>query len=442
MKKSIAKVAIVGRANVGKSTLFNRLSVTVKSLTLDYAGVTRDIISDVTCWKDACFELIDTGGLQVGKSEDELRIAVSQKAREIIEESDCVLFVCDGTVGILPQDREIAKELHKAGKRVIVVVNKADNPSVALHEHEFTTLGFTDVIFISATHGTNINEVLDAVIAQLPKDKKEREKPEAEFSIVLLGKPNVGKSSLLNLLLKQEQAIVSDIPGTTREAIAHKVTFYHEDIMVTDTPGIRRKKSVKDPLETMMVRTAFRAMDKADVVLLLIDASIGGITDQELKLAFYAFEEGKALIVLFNKQDLVDEYTQAVLKSRLKPYKHLLDKIVTLNISCKTGKNVGKILPLTKEVWKRHIQEFSGQELTILFKKALEERPLYNKTQLLHVVYAKQTKKAPITIALRVNQPEWFGPSQLGFLENVMREQYDLRGVPVKFIVRKKENNA
>lgn len=439
MKKTISKVAIVGRANVGKSTLFNRLSVTIKSLILDYAGVTRDIVSDVTCWKDACFELIDTGGLQVGKSEDILRVAVSQKAREIIEQSDCVLFVCDGTVGVLPQDREIAKELHKAGKRVVLVVNKADNPAAAIHEHEFATLGFDNPIFISATHGTSINDVLDAIVDQLPKDKKEQEQTEAEFKIVLFGKPNVGKSSLLNLLLKQERAIVSDIPGTTREAIAHKVTFYHEDILLTDTPGIRRKKSVKDPLESMMVRTAFRAMDKADIVLLLIDASIGGITDQELKLAFYAFAEGKALILLFNKQDLVDEYTQAVLQSRLKPYKHLLDKIVTLNISCKTGKNVGKILPLVKEVWKRYCQEFSGQELTVLFKKALEERPLYHKTQLLHIVYAKQTRKAPITIALRVNQPEWFGQSQLSFLENVMREQYDLRGVPVRFIVRKKE---
>lgn len=439
MKNAVSKVAIVGRANVGKSTLFNRLSMSVRSLTLDYAGVTRDVVSDVTCWKDACFELIDTGGLQVGKLDDELRVAVSKKAREIIEQSDCVLFLCDGTVGVLPQDREIGRELHKAGKKVVLVINKIDSPLTQTHEYEFTTLGFTDAIFISATHGTNINDVLDALVAQLPKDKKEIKPPEPEFKIVLLGKPNVGKSSLLNLLLKQERAIVSDIPGTTREAIAHKVTFYHEDIVVTDTPGIRRKKAVKDPLETMMVRTAFRALKDADIVLLLIDASVGGITDQELKLAFYAFEEGKALILLFNKQDLVDEYTAAVLKSRLKPYEHLLDKIVTLSISCKTGKNVGKILPLVKELWQRHIQEFSGQELSILFKKSLDERPLYHKTQLLKLIYAKQTKKAPITIALRVNQPEWFEQSQLSFFENIMRKNYDLRGVPIKFVVRKND---
>lgn len=247
MAKKISKIVIIGRANVGKSTLFNRLSVDVKSLTFDYAGVTRDIMRDIACWKGKSFELVDTGGVQVGKTDDILAKAVSARARAGIEQADVIVFMCDATVGVLPHDRAIARELHKIGKPVILAVNKADSSKAKEYEYEFKTLGFDTMFFISATHGIAIGDLLDASVAVLPQagaieDEYEVTKESADYKVVLLGKPNVGKSSLLNLLLQEERTLVADIPGTTREAIGEKISFYHEDILVIDTPGIRRRR--------------------------------------------------------------------------------------------------------------------------------------------------------------------------------------------------------
>jgi GTP-binding protein len=439
MKKLISKVAIIGRANVGKSTLFNRLSVDVKSLIFDYAGVTRDTIHDIVSWKGICFELIDTGGIQTKNEGNDLAKVVSDRARNIMNNADLVLFMCDAEVGVLAQDRTIAKELYKIGKPVILMINKYDSRMAQHHEHEFVQLGFKTTLFISALQGTGIGELLDAIVNVLPQggvvDEQEAVREKADYRIVLFGKPNVGKSSLLNLILKEECAIVADMPGTTREAVGQNVSFYNEDLLVTDTPGIRKKRKIDEPLEAMMIKTAFRALERADIVVLLTDASTAQLSDQELKLAFYAFEHGKGLLILFNKHDLTDENTQKMLDFNLEPYDHLISKVHTLSISCKTGKNVGRVLPLLKKIWEKHKQEFSGQELTTLFKEALMHRPHFHKGQALQLIYAKQLKYAPITILLRVNNPDWFGDSQKTFLENAMRKKYSLQGVPVRFIV-------
>jgi len=254
---------------------------------------------------------------------------------------------------------------------------------------------------------------------------------------MLLGKPNVGKSSLMNLLLQKERAIVSPEAGTTREALAERVTFYQEDIQLSDTPGVRRMRSVTEPLEGMMVQSTMQALKNSDIVLLLIDASAESVVDQELKLAFYAFDsQYKALMILFNKTDLVDEVTKVRFDHALSEYDFFLKKIITLNISCKTGKNVGKILSVVKEVWDRHSSQFNQNELTQLFKEASVRRPLYHNRNLLMFFSAHQISTAPVTIVLHVNQPTWFGASQLAYYEKVLRQKYDLRGVPVKFIVR------
>ena len=206
---------------------------------------------------------------------------------------------------------------------------------------------------------------------------------------------------------------------------------------MTDTPGIRKKRAVDEPIEKLMVKSSLRALEDADVVLLLIDASEGQLCDQELKLAFYAFTElHKALIILFNKQDLVDESMKKVLEYQLAPYAHLMDKVERLDISCKTGKNIGKIIPLVTEVWKRYTQQFAASDLTVRFQEALTRRPLYHKTQLLKIFRVRQVKEAPITLLMIVNVPGWFGPSQLGFLDNILRKAYELKGVPIKYIPR------
>ncbi len=431
-------VLIIGRTNVGKSTLFNRLSVNVKSLTLNQEGVTRDFLKDTVCWQDHCFELIDTGGVSLRRTTDPLLQKLRERLLSLIDEATVVLFVCDGVIGLLPEDREVAKLLHKRGKQVLLLVNKSDVKIMQENMYEFEQLGFAVLLPISAQHGIGIGDVLEELVALLPKIKPVTE--ELSYRVVILGKPNVGKSSLMNILLKQERSLVSEQPGTTREALIEKIRFYQEDIQVADTPGIRRKRVVTEKLEDLMVQSAFRAVRDADIVLLMVDSTEGRIADQELKLAFYVFEQQhKALIVLFNKQDLVvDPFTQEQLAFSLEEYKYFMDKVVQLTISCKTKKNVGKVLPLVKKVWQRYSQYFSDEQLTRICKEALQKKPLYRNQKLLIVYYAQQVATAPITILLKVNEPKWFGPSQLGFFDNILRRTFNLKGVPIRFFVRKK----
>ncbi len=437
MKKR-AKVVIAGRTNVGKSSLFNRLSTSVKAITFDCHGVTRDCVSDTVYWQDACFELIDTGGVSLTKAHDDLVEKTRQRALSMIEHADVILFVVDGSVGPLAEDRAIARLLHKERKNVILIINKSDVKTSAENAFECARLGFKEAIDVSCQHGTGVGDVLELIVEQLAQTAGHaHDEEKAAYNVVLLGKPNVGKSSLLNLLVNKERAIVSDVPGTTRESISERVAFCKHDIVVTDTPGIRRKRSVHEGLETMMVKSSLRALDDAHIVILMIDAHEGQLADQELKLAFHAFADlHKALIILFNKDDLADQSTQADLARDLEGYAHLIDKVEHLSISCTTGKNIGKIMPLVEKVWKRYEQKLNDHELTFACKEALTRRPLYHKTQLLKLFRVRQVKTAPPTLLMIVNQPRWFGDGQLGFFDNVLRATFDLKSVPLVFIPR------
>ena len=437
MKKTqLPTVTIVGRTNVGKSTLFNRLSDNVKAIALDREGVTRDFLRDTISWQGRSFDLVDTGGISLRKTMDPLLSQSRAIALDMIKESDIVLFMVDGECGLVTEDREIAQLLHKYGKHVILVINKMDIKDAADNRFDFDSLGFTDQCFVSAAHGKNLIDLFELVMKYLP-DPKLVEVQEPAFKVMLLGKPNVGKSSLMNLLLQKDRSIVSPEPGTTRESLAERVRFYQEDIQLADTPGVRRMRSVTDKLEGMMVQSTMRALKDSDIVLLLIDGSSDHLVDQELKLAFYAFDsQYKALIILYNKNDLVEEVQKARLDHSIEEYEFLFKKIVTLDISCKTGKNVGRIMPMVKELWEKHSRSFNQNELTQLFKEATVKKPLYHNKNLLMFFSAHQVSTAPITIVLHVNQPTWFGPSQVAYYERVLRQKYDLRGVPVKFIVR------
>lgn len=435
---NVGTVVIVGRVNVGKSTLFNRLSVNVKSITLDYEGVTRDFIKDRVQWRGISFDLVDSGGITLRKTQDPLFEKVRQKVLHLVETGDLILFVTDGTVGVLPEDREISQYLHKLGKPVILVVNKMDSKQAQERIYEFEKLGHTITVPLSAQHGTGVGELLDIIVSHLPKKSTAQEDSKPTYKVMLLGKPNVGKSSLMNALLKEERALVSEIPGTTREAFSEQITFYKENILLTDTPGVRRKRSVSEELETLMVKSSFTALKEADIVVLLIDGSAHALADQELKLAFYAFSEHyKALILLINKQDIVTEISKKDLERSFELYRHLIQKIPVLNISCKTGKNVGRVIPLIHEVWERYSKKLDDAELNRLFISSLQKKPLFHKSQKLQVHEVKQIGTAPPTIFMKVNDPKWFGSSQLGFFENILRSEYDMQGVPVKFVVRK-----
>jgi len=433
----LPRVVIVGRTNVGKSTLFNRLSTDIKSLTFDVSDVTRDFLSDTVEWQDRTFELIDTGGISLQKTEDPLLASVREQAIAFLKSADVIVFVCDGIVGLISEDREITRVLHKLGKQVLLVINKADKKAFTDQLYEFEQTGFKNKFPISAEHGIGIADLLDEIVQALPK-RVEREIQKPTCKVAILGKPNVGKSSLMNLLSKEERSIVSDIPGTTREALKKHIAFHQEDIQVTDTAGLRRKRGITEPLEQLMAKSSLRALKNSDIVLLVIDASAGRISDQELKLAFYAFEQGKALMLVFNKTDLMTEELSKELDQSLSKYEYFFRKIGRIDISCKSEKNVGKILPRVRKLYDRYTQRFTDEELTLICKEALQQKPMYHNQQRLEVKWAKQVKTGPISIVFKVNVHQWFGPSQLMFFDNILRKNYDLIGVPLILIPRRK----
>ncbi|HEV2916690.1 MAG TPA: ribosome biogenesis GTPase Der [Candidatus Babeliales bacterium] len=434
--KQLPIVVIVGRVNVGKSTLFNRLASDAHTIAYDTPGVTRDMVFDKTQWQNCAFILADTGGISITKTKDPIEQEIRTKALDALQNADIVLFMIDGAIGLTPEDHDIAKLLRRMGKKIFLVVNKTDYAITKEHIDEGLSLGFP-LYGISATHGRGIEELMNAVIKEIEHIEPGSVEDHA-YRVAIIGKPNVGKSSLMNMLLKKERSIVADMPGTTREAVSDFVTFYQEDIKLTDTPGIRRKRGVTHPLEQLMVKSALRAIDAAHIVILVVDGSEGVLSDQEIKLAFYAFEEKhKAVIILFNKQDLVTDEHKALLEQQSLLYDHLLDKVAKLSISCKTGKNIGKIMPLIHEVWERMQFQISETELTMFFNEQLTRRPLYKNKQALTFYRAKQIRVAPITIQLTVGHPPYWEKTQLGFLDNQLRSKYTLIGVPIVFVLRK-----
>lgn len=439
MKKAYPRVAIVGRTNVGKSTLFNRITRAKTSIVFEREEVTRDYIHNIITWNDKNFDLIDTGGLPLTKKTDEILAEVKQSVLEIIESADLVLFVCDGKTGLIEQDRRLAKILHKSKKAAFLLLNKADNiRAFEEHEYEFQALGFKEIFHVSALHGTGIRELLDAIADNI--ESVTDVVPEApSYSVAILGKPNVGKSSLLNLLLKEQRAIVSEVAGTTREAISETITFHKDLIQITDTPGVRRKRKVDDLLEQVMVKSSLSALRQATIVLMMIDSTEGHIADQELKLLFYAYENKKSIIVLLNKTDILEQEQKDRLKYDMLRYEFFFKKVPILWISCKTEKNVGHVFKQIQKARERRLQIFDEDKVNEIIKEAFIKKPMYHKTQLLKVMHVKpiKTPDGTPTFVLYVNFPEWFGPTQLGFIENQLRRHYDLVGCPVQLIPQK-----
>jgi len=437
-KKNFPRVALVGRTNVGKSTLFNRIAKRTESLVADQSGVTRDYLAEVVTIQGKSFELIDTGGFAPGGTEDPLYPSIAAVSDQACTEADIILFVCDGKNGLTLEDQAVAKRLHRLKKTVFLVLNKADNKKQFKdHEADFYALGFESWFAVSAVHGTGMDTLMQAVVEKLPEHTLDA--PEApSFKIALLGKPNVGKSSLMNALLNEQRSIVSEIAGTTREAISERLSFYGQDILVTDTAGIRRKRKVTDDLETLMVKSSLAAVRQADIILLLVDSSTGRLSDQELKLMFYAFEEHKAMLLVYNKSDLMADDTKALWDYENSEYEFILKNIPSINVSCKTGKNVGYVLREIEKIRARFIQPINSAALTIDLHEHFRSKPLFHKGVKLQVFSIQKLKEKGMQFAICVNDPRWFGSSQLQCIENFLRKKYDLLGCPVHFIITKR----
>lgn len=433
------KVLLVGRTNVGKSTLFNRLAQQKLSIVFEREGVTRDYIEEVVNWNDKTFLLVDTGGLSFDRNPDEIGKRVQEKVLDLLNQADLLLFVVDGKNGLTEEDVRIANILRKTKKTVFLLPNKADNPH-ALDDNmpEIYGLGFEEIIPVSAIHGIGIATLLGKVshIVSLPKEIEEL-KP--VYNVTIIGRPNVGKSSLMNLLINHERSIVSNVAGTTREAISELTYNCNDLIQLTDTAGVRRARKIDDDLEELMIKSSLQAIRTADLVTIMIDASEGKIADQELKLLFYAFEQKKMILVVYNKIDLLDDYTLLTFKQSLEEYEFILKKLPQVWISCLTHKNVGKIFDEIQGIWKRCHQVFDDVELDETIKKAFESVHLYRSEQELKIFKIRALPDFQIpTFLLKVNIPRWFGPSELGCIENLLRKNYKLTGCPVEFIVKKK----
>lgn len=435
-----AKIMIVGRTNVGKSTLFNRIGSNIQSLTLNQEGVTRDCVSDLVDWNGVQFELIDTGGISVVESKNEIERQVQRKVLGLLDEVVGMIFVCDSQIGITDEDMKISRVLLKKNKPVFLAVNKVDTLDRDAYVYEFSRLGLKNMFPISAQHARGIGDLLDAVTDLVKEHKSEQPTEEkSSFRATIIGKPNAGKSSLMNLLTKQDFSIVSDEAGTTREALRKQVGFNKDAFDLIDTAGIRTKSGIDSDIEKLMAKNSLAAVRNSHLVILMINVEEPYLTSQDLKLAEYVFKEGASLVLLFNKIDTLDEEKSEQLERSLDKYKFLLKKLEMMRISCKDKKNIGKILSLVYKVWQRSLIRMSDDYLTGLFLDELNKRPIYKNKIRMTLFKARQVGASPIRIELTVKHKNLCTEHHLAFFENILRKNKSLKSVPIFFYVNQKK---
>jgi GTP-binding protein len=429
-------VAIVGRPNVGKSTLFNYIGQKRVSIVEDIPGVTRDRIYLDAEWLDREFTMIDTGGIEL-ESTDKILTAMRYQAKLAIEEADAILFVVDGKVGLTSADEAVAIILRNSRKPVIVVVNKVDNMKKANEIYEFYNLGLGDPIAISAVNALNIGDLLDEVVKCLPNEEIIEEDNE-KIRVAIIGRPNVGKSSLVNLLVGEERVIVSDVAGTTRDAIDTHFTKDDTEFILIDTAGMRRKAKIDLPVERYSVMRALRAVDRSDVVLMVIDA-VDGVTEQDKKIAGYAHDGGKACVIIVNKWDLMEKDSKTTLRytENIRTELAFMQYAPVLFVSALTKQRVGRITELIKFVAEQHTMRVATSVLNQVIEDAVSINPPPSQHgKRLKIMFTTQPNVKPPTFVFFVNDQEIMHFSYLRFLENKLRESFGFEGTPLKLVVR------
>ncbi|MBU1712979.1 MAG: ribosome biogenesis GTPase Der [Proteobacteria bacterium] len=433
-------VAIVGRPNVGKSTFFNRVTRKKDAIVDNFPGVTRDSIYRDAVWNDAQFTLVDTGGF-MGGEDDDIISKVRFQVKEAIDNADVIIMMLDGKWGVSPFDYDIIEMLRTAGKQIYYVVNKIDGDEKEINLYDFYNLGIENPYSVSAEHGYGVPDFLDDLVEQMPRVVHEKSRDMAKIAVI--GRPNVGKSSLINRILGKERHIVSDIPGTTRDAVDSICEIKGKPYLLIDTAGIRRKGKVSKKIEKFSIIKALKSLDRCDVALIIIDAS-EGITEQDISVAGYAFERGCGCIFLLNKWDAVekDDKTRKILIDRLRYDAKFLNFAPAMVISAKTGHGVSKIFNLIEEVYGQYERRIGTGELNRIFEVAVKktEPPLY-KGRRLKFYYATQVSVKPPTFVCFVNFPEGVHFSYSRYLVNQIREGSGLDKTPVKIIFRKREGD-
>ena len=429
-------VAIVGRPNVGKSTLFNKLIGRRLSIVEDTPGVTRDRIYADAEWLTHSFTLIDTGGIEP-ESEDIIAVQMRRQAELAIETADVIVFLVDGREGMTAADEEVAGMLRKSNKPVVLAVNKLDAPKFNDAIYEFYSLGLGDPIIISAGQGLGLGDMLDEVCAHFPPEVAEE--GEHPLNIAVVGKPNVGKSSLVNAILGEERCIVSNIPGTTRDAVDTAFTLDGEPYGLVDTAGIRRKRAVEDEtIERYSVIRSLAAVRRADVVLIVVDAA-QGLSEQDVKSAGYVHEEGKPSVLVVNKWDLIEKDTNTMnqFKKDMQVDLAFMDYVPFLFISAKTGQRVNKLLSAAKESYAQSVRRIKTGLLNDVVNEAISmTEPPAMSGRRLKIYYATEVSVQPPTFVFFVNDEALVHFSYRRYMENYFRKTFGFAGTPIKIIFR------
>lgn len=436
-------VAIVGRPNVGKSTLFNRLIGERKAIIEDLPGTTRDRVYGEAEWNGRQFIVVDTGGLLM-QDEDVFAPHIRRQVQAAVEESDVVVFLVDGKEGLTAADEEIAEWLRHASKPVILAVNKADNLTRRLDAVEFYALGLGEPMPISALHGIGTGDLLDAVVAHFPPgDGLPEEEDDETVRIAIVGRPNVGKSSLLNRILGEDRAIVSEVPGTTRDAVDTVITWGDRQVTLIDTAGIRRRGRIERGVEQYSVVRALRAIDRSHVVLLVIDAT-EGVTAQDTHIAGYILDAYKSVVVVVNKWDLVEKDSSTMLEyeQQVRHALNFMDYVPVIFVSAKTGQRVNKILDLAIKVYEERFVRIPTGELNRLIAEAVARHaPPTQGRRKLRIRYVTQADVDPPTFVFFVNHVDLLHFSYERYLENIIRQHYPFLGTPLRMIFRTGEGD-
>ena len=433
-------IAIVGRPNVGKSTLFNKLIGERRSIVEDTPGVTRDRIYGECEWRGRQLILIDTGGIEP-KTDDVILSQMKTQAQIAIDDADVIVFLCDVRTGLTADDRDIAVMLKKSGKPVVPCINKCDRIGDLPYEYyEFYELGFdTDPVAVSSIHGSGTGDLLDACVSALA-DWEDNEPEDSGIRIAVIGKPNAGKSSIVNRFLGENRMIVSDIAGTTRDAVDTRLVNQHGTFTFIDTAGIRRAARIGDQVEKYSVLRAHMAVERADVCLLLIDASVG-ITEQDEKIAGIAHEAGKATIIVVNKWDTVvkDNSTVKEFTDKIRTALAYMPYAPILFVSAKTGQRVDNLYDMIRSVYDQaHLRVTTGALNDGLGEAMMRVQPPTDKGRRLKIYYMTQSAVAPPTFVLFCNSAELFHFSSQRYIENCLRETYGFSGTPIRLLIKQK----
>jgi GTP-binding protein len=431
-------VALVGRPNTGKSTLFNRLIGRRKAIVDSEPGLTRDRLYGVAEWRGRELTVVDTAGLQLS-GDDSSAAAIEAQTRAAIEEAQVIVFLVDIRGGLTPIDRDIAAMLRRSGRPVVLGANKADDPRSLYLLHEVLELGFPDVVKVSGQHGIGVDDLLDAVEAVLPPPEPSEDGEEAVARLAIMGRPNVGKSSLLNRLLGDDRAVVSEVPGTTRDPIDTEILFDGLPVVLVDTAGIRRRSSARDHLERVSLLRGIKAMERSDVVLLVLDGS-EGVLAQDQHVASYALEAGRGLVLVVNKVDLLDRPGRqaAVWTRELRTDFRFVAHAPVVPISALTGEGMGRVLPAALEVVGQRRVRVPTNELNRVLREAFLQRPppSNSRGRRLSLKYATQASSDTPTFVLFVNDESLLTQPYRRYLQNRLRDHFGFSGNPIRVFAR------